>query len=287
LCEEDLIGVRYSPEQLRDMIIERPEREPIMVPEEKGTLTIRFAKEKPPLLHFIYLSAFLEYQYDVFYIFLFSQYESIDKLRDSLTGAPFHWLKDKDEAVKIVRMSTQSPPTIEFLGLLPIFAFISGLYLATPKGIKDDLYKCIRQTIWKTKKEKLEEELLQAKVLRENAEALKACRDVGVAPADIVPPGTEKETLPQAFQPEGPSKLARTIEGQKDDITTRPPRIDYYKTILLLRQEGMLTNKLDDKALANLLEIIMEKAIQDNQSMCKETGNFEVDLKKEDEIKEE
>lgn len=65
------------------------------------------------------------------------------------------------------------------------------------------------------------------------------------------------------------------------------PRIDYYKTVLLLRQEGMLTNKLNDKALANLLEIIMEKAIQDNQSMCKETGNFEVDLKKEDEKKEE
>jgi hypothetical protein len=65
------------------------------------------------------------------------------------------------------------------------------------------------------------------------------------------------------------------------------PRIDYYKTVLLLRQEGMLTNKLDDKALANLLEIIMEKTIQDHQSMCKETGNFEVDLKKEDEKKEE
>jgi hypothetical protein len=269
LREEDLIGVKYRPEQLKDMIIERPEREPTMAPEEKGTLTIRFVGENPPLLHFIYLSAFLEYQYDIFYIFLFSQYESIGKLRDILMGSPFHWLKDKDEAVKIVRMSTQSPPTIEFLGKFPIFVFIYGLYLATPKGIKDDIYRCIRQAIWKTKKEKLEEELLQAEVLMKNAEAFKACRDIGVAPADIITPGMGKETLPQAFHPEGASKLARTIEGQKDDITTRPPRIDYYKTVLLLRQEGMLTNKLDDKALANLLEIIIEKAIQDHQSILR------------------
>ena len=290
LREEDLIGVKYRPEQLSDMIIERPEKEPIIAPEQKGTIMIRFAKENPPLLHLIYLSAFIEYQYDIFYIFLFSQYDSIDKLKDILTGSPFHWLKDKDEAVKITRMSTQSPPVIEFLGSLPVWLPIYSMWITLPKEIKSDLYNRITQAIWKTKKDKLEEELLTADVLNKYADALKKCREVGVSPADILPPGTKNETLPQAFQAEGPDKLARTIEEQNEDITKRQPRIDYLKTVLLLRQEGMLTNKLDDKALANLLEIIMEKAIQNHQSMCKETGDFEVDIKeveKEEDKKKE
>ncbi len=140
LREEDLIGAKYRPEQLKDMIIERPERESIIAPEQKGTIIIRFAKENPPLLHLIYLSAFIEYQYDILYIFLFSQYDSIDKLKDILTDSPFHWLKDKDEAVKITRMSTQSPPAIEFIGSLPVWLPIYSIWITLPKEIKLDIY---------------------------------------------------------------------------------------------------------------------------------------------------
>lgn len=204
-------------------------------------------------------------------------------------------------------MSTQLPPDIEFAGLLSVWLLIYSLWLTMPKDVKSDLYKRITQAIWNTKKDKLEEELLKnevdekkieiekkkieiellkADVLKKNAEALQECRNVGVDPADNVPLGIEKEKLPQVFQAEGPDKLAQTIEEQKGDIINRSPRVDYLKAVLLLRQEGLITNKLGDKALANLLEIIMDKDIQDYQSMSKETGDFEVDIKKVERVED-
>jgi hypothetical protein len=282
--EEDLSGVKYRPEQLKDMIIELPEKEPLIVPDQKGQLIVGFPSESPPLMHVIYLTAFIEYQYDILYILLFSQYDSFDKLSDILSGSPFHMLKDKDEAVKVVSMSTQSPIEVVLRGLRPIWLTISSLaaYFALPKEAKKDLYYWLRKSIHKTDEEKLKEELLHTEVLTKNAELLKICRDLGVAPADLIRPGEEDKPLPPALHDQGLKRLSKQIEHQQNDLSTRPPRIDLLKTVLLLRQEGLLTNKLKDQEIANLLEVHMENFGREFESLRKQLGDFKMDIEEED-----
>lgn len=280
--EEDLSGAKYRPEQLKDMIIERPEKEPLIVPEQKSRLGVRFTEEKPPLLHLIYMAAFLEYQYDILYIFLFSQYESVDKLKNILSGSPFHWLKDKDEAVKIVRMSTNSPPSIILSGLDSVWLLIASLvYFFTPKEIKVDLYQRLANLLFKTKEKKRTEDLLLADTLNKYADFIQKCRDLGEDPIDIIPPGVKKKSLPPALLEDRP-RLSRQIEQHQDDLASRMPRRDLFKTVLLLRQEGLLTNKLGNQELANLLEILSENFGREYKSMISQTGKFKIDIEPDD-----
>lgn len=74
------------------------------------------------------------------------------------------------------------------------------------------------------------------------------------------------------------------LENKKADllkkvaIINRSSRVDYFKTVLLLRQEGFLTNKLNNKELASLLEIIIAKSTQNHESMSKVIADLEVDI---------
>jgi len=62
------------------------------------------------------------------------------------------------------------------------------------------------------------------------------------------------------------------ISKQGQDLTQRTPRIDYLKAVLLLCQEQMLTSKLGDTALANLLETLAEHMQREHDSLRRKIG---------------
>lgn len=111
-------------------------------------------------------------------------------------------------------MSTQPVQYIELLGQLPVMAVIYAVFKAVPNEITVDIYKILRQAIYRTPEEKLDLANKKSDVLKKNA---------GVVSADIFLLGTGKETLSQALHADGMSKLDKTLEEQKDDNANRSP----------------------------------------------------------------
>jgi len=139
---------------------------------------------------------------------------------------------------------------------------------------EEQLKAKIKQKQIEIEKKEMELELLKGEMLKMNSEIIKECCDTGLAMADMIAPHKEKEALAQISQAECLYKYVQTLEEQKDDITSRSLQVDYNKAVFLLREEGMLAKKQDDKTLAKVLELIMKKTIQVHQSMFSETDNF-------------
>jgi uncharacterized protein YjbI with pentapeptide repeats len=280
ILEEDLDGVDYRPEQLASFIIERKTPELLNIPKGKGLLTVKIDKDDMPLLQLIMLTAFIEAQYDIFYIFLFSEYESIDKLKEMLNGSLYHKLQGSEDAIKITDIKRGSW-TFLFIGSLAVslpLKFFVDFYKATPEDIKKDIYFNFRKLIFKTKKEKYEEEVLKAQVMKEYTDVKIKCREVGEAPVDFLPPGEDETSLPPALLKDTPQSIAENIERHQNFLSTRMPRKDYLLTIKKLREEGMLTNKLDDAELANLLEVLNDDFGSRYESLHTQLGAIEVDV---------
>jgi hypothetical protein len=278
LSEEDLDGARYDPEQLSQMNLRRSARAPLIVPGKRALLIIRFNKENLPLLHLLQTTAFIEGFYDTLYLFLFSQYDTIGDLRNVLSGNIYHRLRNSSDALHIRKMSTSSPSLIELIcsyapGLL-LLAFLKRV----PKEIFVDIYKRIMDIIFKTDEQKKKEQLLMAEIISKNADVLDKCRKLGVAAVDLLPADEKKKILPQALV-EKPAHLGGIIDQSKDSLSDRVPREDYLKAILLFRHQGLLTNKLKDFDLANLLEILAEHLLLRYQSLSKDTGGFIIEIK--------
>jgi hypothetical protein len=192
-------------------------------------------------------------------------------------------------------MSTESPSVIILLGLHPLWLLIFsliGFYAVLPKESKNDLYKCLRRAIYKTKKEELEDEhlkteteLIKAETLNKYADLLEKCRDVGVAPSELISPGEDKKSLPPALINPELKGVNYLIKQHQDGLAIQIPRRDIFKTVLLLRQEGFLTNSLGDQELANLFEILSENFDREYQSVRKQTDDFEVDIEEEEKKK--
>ena len=56
------------------------------------------------------------------------------------------------------------------------------------------------------------------------------------------------------------------------------PREDCLKLVLFLRQQGLLTNKINDLELANLIEILTEPLLVRYQLLTKDTGGFTIEM---------
>jgi len=292
--EEDLSGVRYHPEQLKDMIIESSKKEPGNVPEQRGKLIIRLADDKPPILHLIYLFNFVEYQYDILYILLFSQDDGFDKLKDILSGAPYHWLKGKKEALRIDRVKMGSLE-IALGGLNPIwiviFAFV-GYFLG-----KTDLLQSIVIILYKLQKKEFKEkpqveiERIRTELIEKNKSLFETARRPDGAPdeakeedqddildLDMVQLDHLSPEEPEEPEEQEPLPDLFNMDSQPEN---KPARKDLLETVLFLRQEKLLTNKLSDQDVANLLEIHMENFGQEFQSIREQVGDFKVGLGKE------
>ena len=273
--EKDLIGVKYRPDQLNDIIILQKEEKAFITLQQKVNFYVYFENENLPLINLISIAGFIEYKYAVFYIFLFSQYDSVEHLRKILMGTPYHLLKDKDEALKVLKMSTNSL-SLELGGLGGVIFLICATYKffkLIPKEAIVDFFKCLRAAVIKSRKEKLEEEMLKADVMHKYADLIAKCRKIGVPPTDLLPPEERKEKSPPALLEHGSGLLPYQLERDKNYISTRSPRVDFFKAILFLRQEGLLTNKLNDVELSNLLEILVDNFCRNYPS-----NGFRIDM---------
>lgn len=276
--EEDLDGVKYQPEQLNDMKIEYSQENSNAVLGDKAVITIRFKKENLLLLHLIQLTILLESFYDLLYLFMFSQYKSIDELREVLQGSFYHKMKNKPQALRIRRMATQSPPVIELLAQYSVGVLLIALIAFIPKEVKIDIYKSLKQLLFKTRKEKRQEEFLKAKTLDTYANILEKCRKLGETPMNLLPPTEKEKNLPPALMSRHSSNSSVVMNLSQEILNGMLPREDYLKTILLLRQEGLLTNPLNEKDLANLLEILSAPLISRYNSIYQEMGGCEIEI---------
>jgi len=277
LSEEDLDGALYDPEQLAQMNVRQSSEVPLSVLGERALLVIRFNKRELPLLHLVQLTRFIEGFYDTLYLFLFSQYDTIDDLWNVLSGNVYHRLRNSSDALHIRKMSTSPPCLIELISIYAPALLLVAFLRQAPKEISVDIYKRVMDIIFKTDEQREEEQLLTVDILSKNADALKECRELGVEAADLLWPDEKKKSLHSALF-EKPALLGEIIDQNKDSLGDRAPREDYLKAVLFFRQEGLLTNKLKDFELANLLEILAEHLLLRHQLLAKDTGGLKIEI---------
>lgn len=104
-------------------------------------------------------------------------------------------------------------------------------------------------------KKKREIEKLDLEIEEKNISLLDKCRAI-----ESRQEPTYIEAVP-TIEPRESPHVSALIEMNRKELITRSPHIDTLKTVLLLRNMGLLTNKLADKELANLLELISDDAI--------------------------
>jgi len=73
------------------------------------------------------------------------------------------------------------------------------------------------------------------------------------------------------------------MDQKKHLLGERPPREDYIKVIPFFRKEGLLTKKLNDIELANLLEILTGPALVRYRSLAKDIGSLTIEMRASDE----
>ncbi|MBI5788668.1 MAG: pentapeptide repeat-containing protein [Candidatus Schekmanbacteria bacterium] len=300
LRREDLAGANYRQEQLNNIVIERPTRDPLIIPEQKAHLTIRLSKKDLSLLDFIYLAAFFEYYYDLLYIFFYNQYETVDKLKEILFKSsflspkgepvndlkglfnvhPYYFLKGKDDACRLITTPSASSLSFTLIGLQAMWVGISTFISSVNNDNDADLYAHLRSALSELQAEKLIGDLLRAEVRNSYAELLKKCQSFENS-LPFSPSAHEKpEIMPKqenklkliAFEPR---KNLEPVPANPDNNFPRP---DFLKTILIYRQEGVLTNKLNDCDLAFILDDLLKKFALEYQSICKHIGQIDVDI---------
>src|SRR5208283_206635 len=211
LSEEDLDGALYDPEQLAQMNVRQSSEVPLSVLGERALLVIRFNKRELPLLHLVQLTRFIEGFYDTLYLFLFSQYDTIDDLWNVLSGNVYHRLRNSSDALHIRKMSTSPPCLIELISIYAPALLLVAFLRQAPKEISVDIYKRVMDIIFKTDEQREEEQLLTVDILSKNADALKECRELGVEAADLLWPDEKKKSLHSALF-EKPALLGEIID---------------------------------------------------------------------------
>ncbi|MGO9612425.1 MAG: pentapeptide repeat-containing protein [Dissulfurispiraceae bacterium] len=277
LSEEDLDGVLYDPEQLAQMNLRQSAGAPPVVLSERALLNISFKKKDLSLPHLVQLTRFIEDFYDALYLFLFSQYDTINDLRNVLAGSIYHRLRNGCDGLHIRKMATSPSSLIELISLYAPALLLAAFLGQAPKELSIDIYKRLMDIVFKADEQREKEHLLTVDLLSKNSDALKGCREPGVMAAGLLWSDEKKKIRPVALL-ENPALLGEIIDQNKDSLSDRVPREDYFKAILFFRQEGLLTNKLKDFDLANLLEIIAEHQLLRHQLLVKDTGGFQIEI---------
>ncbi len=285
ISEESLNDAIYRPEQLFGMIIEKTAKTRLWPSEQKGELTLKIINSDIPLMNLININICLQVLYDRAYIFLFGQYDNIDDLKNRLES-PYHHLLGEEDALKINKISSGSIEEV-LLGKYGPHLIIFAFFIASKfPQIIFDLYQCIRKAIYLSEDEKLELEKkkgeiekLDLEIEEKNISLLDKCRAIESGHTASAEP-TYIEAVP-TIEPRESPHVSALIEMNRKELTTRSPRIDTLKTVLLLRNMGLLTNKLADKELANLLELISDDSIDRIRLLEEKLGMIEMHIKLE------
>ncbi len=277
--EDNLTGAQYSPDQLGMMNFDRSNEEPLIVHDQKAIMTIRLECDTLPLMNFMSLFIFLEGFYDMLYLFLFSQYESVKELKELLSGQIYHKLFGRPTALHLKRISMASPLELEVVGQFPVILFLFTLLGATQKDIFLDLYKRVADTLFKTNKTMLEEELLKAEIISKYADVYEKAKKINVHPAELAPSDISKDNLPPALLKDSPDTPREVIEKEEDSLADKVPHVEILQTFMLYEQEGLITNKLPLEQLAVLFKALVEQMMNNFVSVKGNFGDIKIEIR--------